>query len=168
MPSSKPDVAATNDDHMVGQVFEGEGFSRGENVVAEGHEREFDGHRALGHDDVLGLNERGVLAFADFDGLGVLEDRPAAHEFSTGVLQQRLNAFVQTVDDAFFPADEVAHVQFCRSGDGDAHVAVLAGVLGQVVEGVGSVDEGFAGDATPNEQVPPARSPSTMMVFRPS
>ena len=120
-------------------------------MVAEGHEREFDGHGALGHDDVLGLNEGGVLAFTDLDGLGVLEHRPAAHKFSTGVLQERLNAFVQTVNDAFFPTDEVTHVEFSRSGNGDAHVAVLAGVLGQVVEGVGSVNEGFAGDAAANQ-----------------
>ncbi len=147
----KPDVAATNNDHVVGQVFEGQGFSRGEHVVAEGHEREFNGHGALGHDDVLGLNEGGVLAFTDLDGLGVLEHRPAAYEFSTGVLQERLNAFVQAVNNAFFPTDEVAHVKFSRSGDGDAHVAVLAGVLGQVVEGVGSVNEGFAGNAAANQ-----------------
>ena len=30
-------------------------------------------------------------------------------------------------------------------------MAVLAGVLGQVVEGVGSVNEGFAGDAAANQ-----------------
>ena len=120
-------------------------------MVAKGHEREFNRHRALGHDDMVGLNQRGVLAFTDFYGLGVLEDGPSTDEFGTSVLQKRFNALVETVNDAFLPADKVTHVKFCRAWNGDAHVAVFAGVLGQVVEGVGCVNERFAGDATTNE-----------------
>ena len=116
-------------------------------MVAERHEREFDGHGALGHDDMVGLNQRGVLAFSDLDGFGVLEHRPAVDEFGPGVLEQGLDPLVQTVNDALFPADQVAHLKFRRTGNGDAHVTVLAGVLGQVVEGVGSVDERLAWNA---------------------
>ena len=120
-------------------------------MVAEGHEREFDGHGALGHDDMVGLNQRSVLAFSDFDGLGVLEHRPAVDEFGSGVLEQGLNPLVQAVNDALFPADQVAHLEFRRTGNGDAHVAALAGVLGQVVEGVGSVNERLAWNAAANQ-----------------
>ena len=120
-------------------------------MVAEGHEREFDGHGALGHDDMVGLNQRSVLAFSDFDGLGVLEHRPAVDEFGSSVLEQSFNPLVQAVNDALFPADQIAHLEFRRTGNGDAHVAALAGVLGQVVEGVGSVNERLAWNAAANQ-----------------
>jgi len=100
---------------------------------------------------MLCLNERGVLAFTDLDGLGILEHRPTAYEFGAGVFEQSFYAFVQAVNDAFLPTDEVAHLEFGWSGDGDAHMAVLASVLGQVMEGVCGVNEGFAGNATANQ-----------------
>ena len=97
------------------------------------------------------LNEGRVLAFADLHRLGVLKHRPAGDEFGSGVLEKGFHALVQTVNDAFLPADEVAHFQFGRTGDGDAHVAVFGGVFGEVVEGVGGVDERFARNAAANQ-----------------
>ena len=102
---------------MVGKGLQREGFSRREHVLAKGHEGEFNRHRALRHDDVVGLDERRVFSFADFNGLCVLEDGPTADEFSASILEKRFNTFVEAVDDAFFPAHEVAHIKFCRARD---------------------------------------------------
>jgi hypothetical protein len=105
----------------------------------------------LCHDDVVSLDERRILSFADFHGLCVLEDGPTADKLSTSILEKRFNTLVETVNDAFFPTHEVAHLEFSRAGNGDAHVPVFFGVLRKVVEGVGCMNEGFAGDATSNE-----------------
>ena len=99
-------------------------------MFAERHERQLDGHRALCHDDMFSLNQRGVFAFADFHGLGVLKHSPSANQFCTCILEQGFNTFVEAVNDAFFPADKVSHVQLSWTGDGDAHVSVFLGVLG--------------------------------------
>ena len=147
----KANVASSNHDNVLWEVFEGEGFSRGEHVVAERHERQFDWNRALCHDDVLCLNECCVFAFADFHRFSVLEDCPAADKFGTSVLEKRFNALVETVNDAFLPPNQVAHVKFSGSGNGDAHVAVFIGVFGEVMEGVSGVNQGFRRDATANE-----------------
>ena len=102
---------------MVGEGVEREGFTGGKHVVAEGHEREFNGDRALGENDVLGLDEGGFWAFSNLDGLGVLEHRPTAHQLRTGVLQESFDTFVEAINNAFFPANKVGHVQFGWSWD---------------------------------------------------
>ena len=100
---------------------------------------------------IVCLNERRVLSFADFHGLCVLEDGPTADEFRTSILQERFNTFVEAVDDALFPSDQVAHVQFRWTRYGDAHVAVFLGVLGKVVEGMSGMNQCFAWNATSNK-----------------
>ena len=111
------DIATTNHDNMVGEGVEREGFTGGKHVVAEGHEREFNGDRALGENDVLGFDEGGFWAFSNLDGLGVLEHRPTAHQLRTGVLQESFDTFVEAINNAFFPANKVGHVQFGWSWD---------------------------------------------------
>jgi hypothetical protein len=100
---------------------------------------------------MVGLDECGVFSFAYLHGFCVLKDGPTADKLGTCILEERFNAFVEAVNDAFLPTHEVAHVKFGRPGNGDAHMAVFFGVLGEVVERVGRMNEGFAGNATSNE-----------------
>ncbi len=78
-------------------------------MVAEGHEGQLDGHAARGEDDVFCGDGRRVVAFADADGLRVLEFGPAVDDFDAGLAEQGLDALVQAVDDAVLPLDHAGH-----------------------------------------------------------
>ena len=120
-------------------------------MLVVGHERQFDWHRAVGKNDVLSLNDDGILAFTYLNGLCVLEFCPSCDEFCSGVLEQVLDTFVESGDDVFFPANQVGHVEFGRSRDGNSHVAVFLCVLGKVMEPVGCVNHSFRRNASSNE-----------------
>ena len=84
-------------------------------MLVVGHEWQFDWHRPVSKNDVLSLNDDGILAFTDFDGLCVLEFSPSSDEFSSSVLEQVLNTLVESIYDVFFPANQVCHVEFGRT-----------------------------------------------------
>ena len=102
---------------MLWQGLKRECFSRGDDVLVVRHEWQFDWHGAVGKNDVLCLNDDGVLALADLDGFCILEFSPSSDEFSSGVLEQVLNTLVESGDNVFFPANQVCHVEFGRTGN---------------------------------------------------
>ena len=99
---------------MLRDLREVKGATGRDHVVAEGHEGQFNWHAARGEDDVFCGDGRRVVAFADADGLGVLELGPAVDDVDAGLAEQGLDALVQAVDDAVLPFDHAGHADLSR------------------------------------------------------
>ena len=154
------DIAGTDHDQLLRQLGQIKRIGRADHRVAERQKGQLDLDRAGGENHILG-GDLDLLAIIlrDDTGLGVGEFGPAGNVLGPGSLDQLADTPGQLGDDPVFPADQLAHVQLWRLGEGDAQLIAFR-VLGHVLILGRRVDHRLGGNATTIE----AGSAQTVLV----
>ena len=155
----QPDVAAADDDQLLGHLRQAQRLGGGDDVAAERQERKLDRLGPGGQDDVLGGDHDVAVGGLHRAGLGVREGCPAGDHLDLGLLQQGGDAVVQLLDDAVLPLDRLLQVDG-RLGRRDAQRSA-ARRLGHRLELAGCMDDGLGRNAA-DVQARPAEAVATV------